>query len=302
MPLHTPVLFLIFNRPQKTKQVFEAIKQAQPIRLYVAADGARKDKAGEIDLCNTSREIIKQVDWPCEVKTLFREDNLGCKIAVSKGINWFFENEEAGIILEDDCLPNQSFFTFCQSMLLHYKNDERIMHIGGSNFQNEQIRGDGTYYFSAMNHIWGWATWRRAWSMYDIDMKGLENFINEGFLLNLYNKRSHQQMLKTMFTSVKNNKVNTWDYQWTFACYKNNGLSIVPNKNLVSNIGYDTDATNSINNTKDILLHNKVEEIEEIIHPSFIARNFNADCYSMDKYFIKNKKNAIALNILNRLK
>jgi len=286
MPVQSPVLFLIFNRPDKTKQVFEAIRQAQPSKLFVAADGPRKSKNGEQELCEQTREIINAIDWQCELKTLYREENLGCKLAVSSAINWFFENVEEGIILEDDCLPNQSFFHFCDTLLNHYRDDKRIMHIGGSNFQDGQIRGDGSYYFSYVYHIWGWATWRRAWEKYDIEMHGLDKFIDSGYLKSLYPERSHQQSWMQVFNLIKSNKLNTWDYQWTFACWANNGLSIIPNSNLVSNIGYDTNATHT--STNDNLSERKKEMINKITYPTITQRDIEADKYTIDKYLIKN--------------
>jgi hypothetical protein len=169
----SPILFLIFNRPDTTKAVFESIKSIKPLKLYIAADGARGNKLGEDLLVEETRAIIQSVDWECEVKTLFRKENLGCKVAVSSAIDWFFENEEQGIILEDDCLPDASFYGFCENLLDYYKNDERVFHISGNNFQDGIIRGDGSYYFSKYNHSWGWATWRRVWKTYDVNMKGL---------------------------------------------------------------------------------------------------------------------------------
>ena len=156
--LETPVLFLVFNRPDTTAQVFEAIRQAKPPRLYVASDGAREDKEGELEKVKQVREIVSQVDWNCEVKTLFRDKNLGCKIAVSSAIDWFFEQEEMGIILEDDCLPHPTFFRFCQELLERYRDDERIGMISGNNFQFGRKCTDYSYYFSMYSHIWGWAS------------------------------------------------------------------------------------------------------------------------------------------------
>src|SRR4051812_29566436 len=166
--LHTPVLFVIFNRPETTRQVFEAIRTAKPSRLYIAADGPRKNKPGEDQKCQEAREIVKAVDWDCEVKTLFSKENLNCGRGPATAFTWFFEHEEEGIILEDDCLPTQSFFRFCQELLERYRYDYRVMHIGGNNFLNGWQRDqDYSYYFSLSGHIWGWATWRRAWQMFD---------------------------------------------------------------------------------------------------------------------------------------
>ena len=182
----TPILFLIFNRPDTTKLVFESIKRIKPAKLYIAADGARKHKVGEDLLCKETRSIIDLIDWECEIKTLLRTENLGCKIAVSSAIDWFFENEEQGIILEDDCLPNESFFNFCEQLLNQFKENKEIMHISGNNFQDGITRGDGSFYFSKYNHIWGWATWKRAWKLYNVkleieDKKEIEIFIEKNF-------------------------------------------------------------------------------------------------------------------------
>ena len=166
-----PVLFLIFNRPETTIQVFSAIKKAQPNRLYIAADGPRPEYPDEVNHCKIARTIATNVDWDCEVKTLFRDQNLGCRLAVSQAIDWFFEQEPEGIILEDDCLPNQSFFWFCKELLEKYRNETRIMHIGGTNFQFGKNRTNYSYYFSRYAHIWGWASWRREWKYYDEKLK-----------------------------------------------------------------------------------------------------------------------------------
>ncbi len=170
--LGTPVLFLIFNRPDTTTRVFEAIREARPSRLYVAADGPRADKEGEAQRCLETRKITEAVDWPCEVRRLYREENLGCKLAVSSAITWFFTHEEEGIILEDDCLPDQSFFPFCAAMLERYRDDGRIMMVLGTSLLPPGGGPDADYLFTQYFLIWGWATWRRAWEKYDIEMDG----------------------------------------------------------------------------------------------------------------------------------
>jgi hypothetical protein len=162
---------MIFRRPDFTSRVFEQIRNVRPARLYIAADGPRSGREGEQQLCIETRAIIEQIDWDCELKTLFREKNLGCKMAISSAIDWFFEQEEEGIILEDDCLPNQSFFRFCDTMLEKYRNDDRIRHISGCNLQHGKKWGTASYYFSNLTHAWGWANWRRVWKDYDRDLK-----------------------------------------------------------------------------------------------------------------------------------
>jgi len=275
-PLTTPVLFLIFNRLDTTQKVFNAIRQAKPKQLFVAADGPRPDKEGEIEKCQKARQIATSVDWDCEVKTLFRDKNLGCKIAVSSAIDWFFENVEEGIILEDDCLPSQSFFWFCQELLKYYRDDTRIMMISGNNFQFGKIRGEGSYYFSKYAHIWGWATWKRAWKYFDANMKSFEKFKTENQIDNIFNLKQQKKYWMKIFQLVYDGEIDTWDYIWVFFCFINNGLCIMPNVNLVSNIGFNKEALH----TKDensILSKMKTEEITEIIHPNFILPDQEAD-------------------------
>ena len=278
-PLITPVLFMIFNRPDTTQKVFNAIRQAKPRQLFVAADGPREGKEGEKEKSEQTREIIKQVDWDCEVKTLFRDKNLGCKVAVSSAIDWFFENVEEGIILEDDCLPSQSFFWFCQELLEHYRNNTKLMHISGNNFQFGKIRGKGSYYFSKYAYIWGWATWRRAWKDYDVNMKNFPKFKIENQINNVFNIKQQQKYWTKIFQIVFEGKIDTWDYQWAYSCFINNGLCITPNYNLVSNIGFGENSVHT-KDSNNILSNMEVKDIKNIIHPNFIILDQEADCYT----------------------
>lgn len=284
----TPILFLIFNRPDTTKLVFESIKKMKPKKLYIAADGPRVDRLGEFELCERTRNIIKDIDWECEVKTLFRSNNLGCKVAVSSAIDWFFENEEQGIILEDDCLPNESFYFFCEELLNYYKKDNTIMHIGGSNFQNEKIRGNASYYFSNYNHIWGWATWRRAWEKYDVNMQTFTTEECNDILNQTFKSEKEKFFWRKIFNDSIKKDVNTWDYQWTYAIMKNKGLSIIPNINLVKNIGFDENGTHT--NSNDILGLGirKYGILSEIIHVDKKQINYLADSYALRKFFNPN--------------
>jgi len=176
--LTTPVLFIVFNRLDTTKQVFEEIKKAKPQKLFIAADGPRNfQEKNKTDVVR--KYILENINWKCEVKTLFREKNLGCKYAVAGAIDWFFDNVEQGIILEDDCLPSQSFFKFCQEMLEKYKDDERVMHISGTNVEGIS-KIDQDYFFAINFNVWGWATWKRAWKLYDINVTHWPRFLKEG--------------------------------------------------------------------------------------------------------------------------
>ena len=244
--MHTAVLFLVFNRPDTTKQVFEVIRQARPPRLYVGADGSRDGKIDEKGRCEEVRKIATSVDWPCEVKTLFREENLGCRRGVSGAIDWFFKHEPEGIILEDDCLPSPTFFQFCQDLLEYYRNDERVMMIGGVNFQSGWRRTDNSYYFSNYTHIWGWASWRRAWQHYDVTMSQWPFIRDYGYLKDIYKNQRLIQNWTHIFEQVYQERIDTWDYQWHLACLAQHGLCILPNINLVSNLGFNAEATHTV--------------------------------------------------------
>ncbi len=243
-----PVLFMIFNRPETTKQVFEAIRKEKPRRLFVAADGPRHNKPGEDEKCAEVRKIATAVDWECDVKTLFREKNLGCGRAPAGGISWFFEHVEEGIILEDDCLPSHDFFLFCAELLQRYRNDNRVMEIGGNNLlQNQSENDEYSYYFSNHNMIWGWATWRRAWKVYDFEMSLYKKIRDTEYLDTCFNSTHELNYFKWVFdktiANIKN--VSWWDYQWEFLRRINSGLTVVPQKNLVVNLGIGSNATHT---------------------------------------------------------
>ncbi len=232
-----PVLFIVFNRPETARRVFGAIREARPSRLFVAADGPRQGKAGERELCAEVREMVTAVDWPCDVHTLFREENLGCKRAVSSAIDWFFQNNEMGIILEDDCLPHPTFFPFTAAMLERYKDEDRVRMVAGSSMLPSRSMDPDSYFFSRYFPIWGWATWRRAWKDYDISMKGWPQFIGSGRLDELVPNRRYRAMLKRGLEYAYRGDVDTWDYQWVFSSYAHDGLCLTPGVNLISNIG-----------------------------------------------------------------
>ncbi len=274
-PFTTPILLLIFNRPDSTMQVFNQIRILKPKQLFIAADGPRKNKIGEAEKCEKVRAITALVDWDCDVKTLYRERNLGCKLAVSSAISWFFDNNNEGIILEDDCVPNQSFFFFCAELLLKYRNDFKVMHIGGINL-NPTFDSKDSYYFSRHTHIWGWATWKRAWKEYDVNVAGFPLFLKENRIKKVFGSNMAQFSWLYRFWKVYRNKIDTWDYQWTYSVWNCGGLCISPSKNLVSNIGFHSDASHT-----KIMNHNvaelKTEAILEINHPLSMVINTSVD-------------------------
>ena len=286
----TPILFLIFNRPDTTQKVFNVIKQIKPRYLFVAADGPRLDKPGENEKCLETRNIIKQIDWDCELKTLFREKNLGCRIAVSQGITWFFDNVEEGIILEDDCLPDLSFFPYCEELLRTYKNEDKIFLIGGNNFQNGIERGNGSFYFSHYAHIWGWASWRRAWEKYDLEMNDLHETFASGKLDHVFQSNVEKKYWENIFTQTRLKKIDTWDYQWTYAIWKNNGLAITPNTNLVINLGL-VNNNSTRNFLKDGFREKMILDSIELplVYPS-VKLNGEADQYTFENRYAHSYK------------
>ena len=200
--METAVLFLIFNRPENTDKVFKKIKNVKPKKLYIAADGPRENNINDKVNCLKAREVINKIDWNGEVKTLFRDKNLGCKLAVSSAIDWFFENEEMGIILEDDCLPDPSFFYFCQELLQKYKDDKRVMMISGFNYLLNSLEIRESYFFSNYYPIWGWATWRRAWKLYDNEMKNWDYFKENNNLVWIYKDKGLAEYVYSLIQST----------------------------------------------------------------------------------------------------
>jgi hypothetical protein len=281
------VLFLVFNRLDTTKQVFEAIRQAKPPRLYVAADGARENREGEEQKVKAVREyILSNIDWECEVKTLFREENLGCKYAVSGAITWFFENEEMGIILEDDCLPSQSFFWFCEELLIRYQENNNIGIITGSNYFFEEKDIEEDYYFSVFSFVWGWASWKKVWEKYDVDMKSYPEFKKKNKLKDIFLTKPSLSYWSGNFEATFKGKIDTWDYQLSYMSCNNALLNIVPSRNLISNIGYGSDATHTKangdkhENMKRYELEFPLKYQENIIRSVFLDEKFEKLAFS----------------------
>jgi len=283
--LQTPVAFIIFNRPDTTERVFAEIARAKPPKLLVVGDGPRTGRPGEAEKVAAARAIIQRVDWDCEVLTNFSEVNLGCKKRVSSGIDWVFEQVEEAIILEDDCLPDITFFRFCQEMLERYRNDQRIGMISGDNFQFGRRYGDDSYYFSKYVHIWGWATWRDRWvGSYDVSMAKWPRVRDEGMIADIVGDVHEAVYWGKIFERVHRGRIDTWDYQWVFANWVNGRSSVVPAVNLISNIGFGVNATHTTG----------VSELENLpitpikfplIHPIGVYRCLRADRFSEKKCF-----------------
>ena len=277
--LITPVVFIIFNRPDTTELVFAEIAKAKPPKLLVVGDGPRVNRAGEAEKVEAARAIIDRVDWDCEVLTNFSEVNLGCKRRVSSGIDWVFEQVEEAIILEDDCLPDPTFFRFCQELLERYRHDQRIGMISGDNFQFGRRCNDDSYYFSKYSHIWGWASWRDRWAgSYDVMMAKWPRIRDDGCLANMVDNTLEAIYWKIIFERVHRGEIDTWDYQWVFAKWVEGRMSILPAVNLISNVGFGRDATHT---TWDSVLANLARKsiCFPLAHPIGVFRNVKADKY-----------------------
>jgi hypothetical protein len=242
-PLQTPVAFFIFNRPDLTARVFERIAQAQPKILFLIADGPRTP--AEKKRCESARRVVERVDWECRVLRDYRDVNLGCARRIFSGLDWVFSQTEEAIILEDDCLPDLSFFFFCHEMLHRYREEPRIGHIGGNNYLEKTRPAGSGYYFSRYALSWGWATWRRAWNGYNLCLSDWPNLRESGWLDNHCDNPEQIAHWKKMFDSVCNPQPHTWDFQWQYHVWKQNALSIAPARNLVANLGCRPDATHT---------------------------------------------------------
>lgn len=242
--IKTPVVFFIFRRPETTRRVFNAISDAKPTELFIVADGPRKDNNEDPEKCKQAREII-DVDWDCNIHRDYADQNMGLKRRFSSGLNWVFSQVDEAIILEDDCLPNQDFFKFCEYMLEEYRDDKRIMNITGTNYLTDWKSDIQDYHFSVYGGIWGWATWSDAWKKYDPEMPEWEQKeVQECIKWSIGDDRQYRWR-KELFDSVRSGEIDTWAYQWAFYRLLNSGLTIVPSKNLISNIGFGSNATHT---------------------------------------------------------
>ena len=283
--INTPLLFIVFNRPDLTKKVFEKIRQAKPPKLYIACDGPRVGHDGEKEKVDQVREIAGKVDWQCELKTLFQNNNLGCKKGCLTAINWFFENEEKGIILEDDCLPHLDFFNFCEILLDRYFNDDRVSFITGDNFQDGNLRGDASYYFSKYINLWGWATWRRSWIKYDVgNMKFWPEWSKSKDFGDKMIDNVEKKYWKNIFNLMYLEKIDTWCYPLSASVWYNGGLTVTPNVNLVSNIGFGDGATHTTFEN-DKYSNMSVQSIGNLKHPIKIEQNLEADKWTFNNHY-----------------
>jgi hypothetical protein len=278
----TPVAFFIFNRPALTERIFARIAEAKPQTLFIIADGPRFQ--ADEQLCRGTRTIVDRIDWDCQVFKEFSDHNLGCKRRVSSGLDWVFSQVEEAIILEDDCLPAPSFFSFCQELLEHYRNDKRIFVVSGDNFQFGVPRTECSYYFSRYPHCWGWASWRRAWNHFDLTMNSWPAFRATGRIKEVLENPAEQIYWITIFDECYANRINSWAYIWTYTCWREGALTVLPEVNLVSNLGFGVDSTHTADLASP-LAKLPIGDVWRVKHPKQVIRHAEADDYTFEHVF-----------------
>lgn len=278
----TPILLIVFKRPELTRRVLRGIAAVHPKILLIAADGPRFEE--ERSLCDQTRKVIEQgVDWECDIRTNYAESNLGCGTRVYTAIDWAMEQFEELIILEDDCVAEPSFFGFCEALLSKYRNDTRVMHISGDNFQQNQPTTHNGYYFSKYTHVWGWATWRRAWRYFDWHMRSWPEMRAAG-LVDQWCEDSYERTYWTqLFDQMYEGAPGVWALQWTYCVWAQNGLAVLPSVNLVSNIGYGPSAAHTQAESPSMNLPTR--PLTTITHPDCLLRNAQADLYTFEHHF-----------------
>lgn len=300
----TPVLLIAFNRPDTLDDVFEAVRSVQPSFLYVAIDGAREGKPGEAEKCNECKKVIDRIDWSCQLQTLYRKENVGCGRGPSEAISWAFETTDRLIILEDDCVPNQSFFRFCDEMLERYKDDERVWLVSGRSHQSKSpYFKNQDYIFSHYAHTWGWATWKRCWQEFDLRMRDTKEFIAMGGARNVLATKEqgdfYNKWFMETFNRIDREVTHSWDFQWVYTYMKNGGLGIVPCKNLVKNIGGGNGTHTGKNATT---LDLPTGELPDILrHPQFVIMNEGYESLHFRTHIRGNEK-GVLIRILKKIK
>lgn len=283
MPFDTPVAYFIYNRPQQTEQSFKRIAEIEPRTLLLIADGPRGES--ERQRCDDTRAVLRHIDWECDIHINFSDYNIGCRQRVASGLDWVFQRVEAAIILEDDCVPDATFFAFCEQLLSRYRSERRVSMIAGDNFQFGRRRTAHSYYFSLIPHIWGWATWRRSWRYFDLDMKAWPKLRRTSWLRDTVTPQPVVAFYRDMFDRAHAGEVDTWDIQWVFANFVQGGLTILPQTNLVTNIGFGTDATHTRSPTAREANMRTAAMQFPLQHPPTIQRNVEADEFTFEDQF-----------------
>jgi hypothetical protein len=282
--LQTPIAFIFFNRPDPTARVFQAIRQAKPPQLFLIADGPRADRPGEAECCAATRAVVEQVDWDCQVLTNYADHNLNCGVRVATGLDWVFSQVEEAIILEDDCLPDSSFFQYCQELLEYYRHDQRVMTISGDHSPlglKRKRQATDSYYFSIHPRIWGWATWRRAWQLRDMEMAQWEVIRDDGWLDDIFRNPAEARTWQRQLQNAKDSD-DYWDYPWNLTCWLHHGLCIVPNTNMVANLGLGPGASRTTD-AEDPRANTPVGAMSfPLVHPKFMVVDRQAEQFFYD--------------------
>lgn len=280
-----PILFIIFNRPDITRITFEKIREFKPTKLFISADGPRRNHSKDAQLCWEARKVKEGVDWDCELKTRYLKHNLGCAKAVSSAVDWFFGHEEEGIILEDDCIPDYDFFNFCSSLLDNYREDTRVFTISGANYLLNSPVTDYSYHFSKYFHSWGWATWRRAWQKFDFEMKTWPEVKEKNLLLNVLHDQSAVDRWEWQLDMTKKGYIDSWAYRFCLSSFINHGLHIVPKHNLIKNIGFDTEEATHTRGASPFAELETYPIEQQLHHPPYVIVNQEADELEQDTLF-----------------
>lgn len=291
------VVLLTFNRPESAARVLKQIREARPAHLFYVSDAARDDRPRESELVDRTRDLADTVDWPCQVHRVFADRNMGCAQRVSSAVTEALTVVERVVVLEDDCVADPSFFPYCQNVLVRYANDLRVMSVTGDNFQRGIRRTDASYYFSKYPHCWGWATWRRAWNHFDLSISQWPTIRDAGYLSGFCQSDAELQYWTDIFDRVHQGKIDSWAYPWQLCCWMNHGLTVVPEVNLVSNIGYGERATHTRKRTPVIGL--PTQSLGEIRHPETVVRHAIADAFT-DQWVFSGIHQASGLKRLRR--
>ena len=284
---HTPILFQFFDNLETTLEVFKQIKKIKPSKLFLVQDAPRNNVDGESKRCQNLKEIIeKKINWDCQINRLYRTENLGPGAGTADAIKWFFDQVEFGIVLEHDCLPHPDFFNYCETLLIKYMNVSEVKLINGSSYFIDYVSNRMSYHFAASGQLWGWAAWKRSFINYEQDIKKI-NKVEVLSAINVMFKeiRVREYWYQTVFWLLEN-KVNTWDYQLLYMIWINNGLIIVPNVNLISNIGFGQKAIHC----KDLnspLANSSVNNILPLVHPTKIKYLHKSDTNYHDNFLNK---------------
>jgi hypothetical protein len=273
----TPVAFFVFRRPETTARVFQRIRDARPRQLFLIADGPRGGSAEDEAATKRTREVIETVDWKCEVRRNFSEENLGLRRRISTGLDWVFAQADRAIILEDDCLPDASFFRFAGELLERFKADNRIMSITGTNFHGARQFTADSYYFSRYESCWGWATWARAWQNFDVELGLWPGLHQTPLFRKAFSSRRVADFWEQIFSRLHAGEIDSWAYAWTFAHIVQNGLAVVPSTNLVSNIGFGSDGTHTLADHAPSAMMQTAPMEFPLRHPSVVMPHRGAD-------------------------